>query len=205
MQDDYLPDRVRYSPKSLEKHIDRRYLLNTKNGRVFPWMPILAVRPDMVPCNENGVPTKAPSLNDPYLKHQNAQLAQQLAAAGAERETVMGFGMLLDDLSKAYGTTKIEKRSEDWARIAGFKQEPEWMRGALALAEKAKWEIEALAVAGYWQISGRMNWQVKPPNEVSLAFQRRQAMAAIDEHDMRYYGMVVSQQNKFHMEHSRSL
>jgi len=203
MADDYLPDRVRYSPKSLEKHIDRRYLLNTKNGRVFLWTPVLSVKPGMVSCDENGTPTKALSLKDPYLKHQTAQLASQMAAAGASKDTVSEFGVLLDDLSR--DNRKIEKHSGDWPLFTGVKPEPEWMRGALALAEKAKLEIEALAVAGYWQISGRLNWQVKPPNEVSLAFQRQQAMEAIAGYDMRYFGMVVSEQNKFHMEHSRSL
>lgn len=203
MANDYLPDRVRYSPKSLEKHIDRRYLLNTKNGRVFPWMPVLSARPDMVPCDCNGQLVEQPPLTDPYIKHQTAQLAQQLAAAGAKRETVMGFGMLLDDLSR--DNLKIEKRSEDWPRIAEFKQEPEWMRGALALAEKAKREIEALAIAGYWQISGRMNWQVKPPNEVSLAFQRQQATQAMTDIDQRFSYMSVIRQKVEEFKHSRSL
>lgn len=33
-----------------------KFLKHTANGRVFPWSELLAARPDMVPCDEQGRP-----------------------------------------------------------------------------------------------------------------------------------------------------
>lgn len=79
------------------KHV--LYLMNMKNGRVFPWTPLLAVRKGFVDCTVEGVPVNPDAVkgNDPWIMSQTNGLKDRMWGAGATDATLAEMGRQLTD------------------------------------------------------------------------------------------------------------
>lgn len=60
------------------------FLLNLDNGRVLPWSPLLAVRPNFVDCTIDGQPINPKDVpgDHPWIKQSTENLRDRMANAG---------------------------------------------------------------------------------------------------------------------------
>lgn len=83
--------------KDIAKNPDPIYLLNTRNGRILMWTPILAVRKEFVDCDINGNPMNPQDVaaDNPYIIQETKRVADDMAAVGGSPDMVNEYGRML--------------------------------------------------------------------------------------------------------------
>lgn len=92
--------------RQIAEKSDEYWLLNTDNGRVFPWTAYLAVKTGFVDCNKDGIPVKGYEDIKHFKNHTKARtkdLYNRLSSAGADEDTLSQVGrQLTDDANKKF-------------------------------------------------------------------------------------------------------
>lgn len=90
------------------------FLLNLDNGRVLPWSPLLAVRPNFVDCTIDGQPINPKDVpgDHPWIKQSTENLRDRMANAGANPDTLADMGRQLTEDAEAKFKSLAYKRAQ---------------------------------------------------------------------------------------------
>ena len=101
----------------------RLWLLNTKNGRILSWTPILATNKDYIDCLPDGTPVRAGDVpgNHPWIRRTANALRNRLGANNASDETIKEFGDILTER----GNEKFKALVYDKVKAVMIENNPE--------------------------------------------------------------------------------
>lgn len=179
----------RTGSREIANNPDPRYLLNTRNGRVVMWQPILAVEKHMVDCDVQGnvIDRELVAADDPYIQQETKRVADNLVAAGAKPDTVKEFGNMLTqrgiDKFKALEGQKKTIRITDASRHKSLDPDDPFYRVYARIdqmASDAIGEIQLMTLQALRQQAGHDEpGRVKPSVEVSYQWQIDQVLQEI--------------------------
>ena len=162
----------------LARPVQRLWLLNTSNGRILPWTPILAVKLNMVECTAAGDPTTPFKADDPYIIQETKSLADRISAAGgveaADDDTLQDFGRSLTDQGDRKWK-QLGSDAEDLPKLTVI----EVSSRVQALVDAAHAEIHTMALSYYWKIAGLPTMKIFSFREVAYRYQRAKAWGMI--------------------------